>query len=108
MTSTPPDFLYKILSCENWQESRDRLNLLLPAEDRAFIHFSTEEQLPRIIEKYWKEAPCYAVVKVASSKLEGRLVFEVNPGGSTRYYHLYEGSIPQSAVVGAQIVRKGK
>jgi hypothetical protein len=35
---------------------------------------------------------------VDASKLAGRLVKERNPGGTTEYYHLYEGSIPTSAV----------
>lgn len=41
------------------------------------------------------------LLKLETAKLRGRLVYEVNPGGTTKYYHLYEGSIPLEAVVEA-------
>lgn len=93
-----PPFLYKILSLENW-ESSDGQILLLPKEDQLFIHFSTEEQLEGIVTKYWSQVNHYVILKIDSSQLPGKMVLEANPGGSTLYYHLYEGSIPKESIV---------
>lgn len=41
------------------------------------------------------------VLKIDPSKLIGKLVFEVNPGGTQKYYHLYNGKIPLNAVIEA-------
>ena len=91
--------LYKIVSEENWLASQERSSLVLAAEDEAFIHFSTGEQLERIVGKYWADVASFYVLKIDPAKLVGNLVLEANPGGSTRYYHLYEGDIPLVAVL---------
>lgn len=94
-----PKYLYKVLSLDDWQKSGDVIHLS-PA-DHEFIHFATEEQLPKIIDKYWKDIPEFMVLKIETQKLSGRLVYESNPGGATKYYHLYEGYITRDAVVEA-------
>lgn len=99
-----PRYLYKILSVENWEKSQKEKAVVLTSDDTHFIHFSTEDQYPRIVEKYWKGVPKYVLLKVETSKLPGRLVFETNPNGGTKYYHLYEGSIPLNAVVNSKVI----
>lgn len=99
MNASLPFYLYKILSKQNWESSKTSNFLLLPPEDQEFIHFSTEEQLERIISKYWKDVPEYLILKVDPNKLIGQLILEANPGGSSKYYHLYNGSIPKSAII---------
>ena len=99
-----PAFLYKVLSVEAWKDSQAKTALELPAADHDFIHFSKEDQLERITSKYWADVSQYVVLKVDVTKLPGKLVFETNPGGAAKYYHLYDGSIPNSAVVESKIV----
>ena len=70
----------------------------LNADDTTFIHLSTGDQLPRITDKFFKGID-YVILKVETKKMQGRLVFENNPGGENKYYHLYEGTIPLDAVV---------
>lgn len=101
-TVETPKYLYKVLSPRHWQATQNRKTVALPAEDDAFIHFSTEEQLEKIITKYWSEAPQFVVLKIDAGKLEGEFVFEAE--GSTKYYHLYNGFIPFSAIVESKIV----
>ncbi len=94
-----PQYLYKILSPANWNASQKRSSLVLSPDDDLFIHFSKEDQLERITTKYWANTS-YVLLKIETSKLPGTLVFEANAGGSSaKYYHLYDGSIPLSAVV---------
>ncbi|MDE3047733.1 MAG: DUF952 domain-containing protein, partial [Verrucomicrobiota bacterium] len=103
-TNQFPQYLYKILSLRNWQATERSKTAQLSAEDDAFIHFSTQDQLERLIGKYWADAPQFVILKIDSQKLEGRLVFETNPGGTTQYYHLYDGFIPFSSIVESKII----
>ena len=98
-----PKYLYKILSLDDWKKGGDNMHLSLG--DSEFIHFSTEEQLPKIIDKYWRDVLEFMILKVDTHKLAGNLVFEANPGGTTKYYHLYQGYIPRNAVVEATTIR---
>lgn len=92
------DVLYKVISPKTWEESLCRLEVVPSEIDSQFIHLSTKRQLAHVIDKYWRGQE-YLVLKLATNKLVGRLAYEVNPGGTTRYYHLYEGSIPLEAVI---------
>lgn len=94
----PPEYLYKIVSPDQWQESQLQDHIVTSPIDKDFIHLATEEQLPHVIQKFWENKD-YLVLKLSSKKLTGRLMYEANPGGTTLYYHLYEGSIPLDAVV---------
>lgn len=98
-----PQYLYKIVSMENWEKSLEKEALVLSSDDDAFIHFSKEEQLERILKKYWADVPEYVILKVESRSLNGVLVYETNPGGEAKYYHLYEGSIPKDAIIESKL-----
>ena len=90
--------LYKIVSPEQWFKSNQHDILTLDSNDKKFIHFSTEEQLPRIIKKYWANKK-RVVLTIDPQKLPGKMVLEANRPGGDKYYHLYNGSIPHNAVV---------
>lgn len=92
-----PVFLYKVLSVEDWAKSQKTVHL--SSMDAEFIHLATEDQLSSIIAKYWADVPRYIVLKLEVSKLSGNLVYEANPGGMNKYYHLYNGNIPLSSIV---------
>lgn len=100
-----PNFLYKILSIENWEESQKGHQLIVDPSDNAFIHFSMEDQLERIISKYWKNVDKYVVLRINPEYLVGCLVFEANPGGSVKYYHLYGGFIPMESIAEVKIIK---
>lgn len=101
-----PEYLFKILSLDLWNASQNRPFLILSTEDQAFIHLATQDQLDKIIEKYWPNAPHYVVLKVRTKALEGKLALESNPGGTTKYYHLYTGKIPFESITEAKIIYK--
>lgn len=90
--------LYKIVSPEHWQLSKNKDELVLSSDDKAYIHFSTSEQLPRIIEKYWHNKP-YIILTIDAHQLPGELIFEPNRPGGDSYWHLYNGHIPHVAIV---------
>lgn len=95
-----PENLYKIISKEQWRESLLDNQIVASAIDKDFIHLAKEEQLAHVAQKFWHKGEPI-ILKLASSKLIGRLVYEQNPGGSNNYYHLYEGRIPLNAVLEA-------
>lgn len=97
MNSTVPEYLYKIVSKEQWQESLVKNRVVVTALDEDFIHLAKEDQVAHVVNKFWNgKEPI--ILKLATKKLVGHLVFETNPGGTTQYYHLYDGSIPLEAV----------
>lgn len=98
-----PTHLYIILSKDVWQKSIQEKALLLGPENKQFIHLATDEQIPHIAEKFFKGID-YVVLKIETKKMLGRLVYETNPGGSNKYFHLYEGMVPLEAVV--EVVNK--
>lgn len=92
-----PEFLYKILSREQWEESLLQHRLVISEMDREFIHLAKENQVERVIQKFWNHQE-YVLLKVVPKKIVGRLIYETNSGGTTKFYHLYEGNIPLEAV----------
>ena len=100
-----PPYLYKVISLNSWKQSQSAKSLALSADDQSFIHFSREDQLERITAKYWSTVPEYMVLKINTAKLLGKLVLEANPGGTSKYYHLYDGSIPLEAIVESKTIK---
>jgi uncharacterized protein (DUF952 family) len=101
-----PQYLYKVLSVEDWKKSQSMESVKLTDADQDFIHLAREDQLDRIVGKYWDKVSEYVVLKIDMIKLPGKLIFEANPGGENKYYHLYGGSIPLKAVVESKIIKK--
>ena len=103
-----PQYLYKVLSYDLWQKSQGKNALVLSSMDDVFIHFSTEAQLEKTITKFFSSVPKYVVLKIESNKLAGKLIYESNPGGSSKWYHLYNGTISNNAVVECRVVEDQK
>jgi len=95
-----PEFLYKILSSADWAQSQTLDDVKLGAIDTHFIHLATKEQLGAILKKFWPGDATAVILKLDVRKLKGNLVLENNPGGTTKYFHLYQGAIPLGAVLG--------
>lgn len=106
MMESVPQYLYKILSEEDWKKSQGLNFVQLSSADADFIHFSKEDQVDRIVSKYWAQNPSYVVLKIEVAKLPGKMVFEANPGGTSKYYHLYDGSIPLNAIAEWKVFSK--
>ncbi len=106
LNTAAPDQLYKIISVENWKQSKIQDRLILPSMDHDFIHLSTKNQLDGIIRKFWKDESEFYVLTIDVKQLPGKLILETNPGGSSKYYHLYNGFLPISSVIFAEIVLK--
>lgn len=102
---TPPH-LYKILTPEAWQRCQNKDRLSLGPDDTTFIHLAEQDQVPRIAKKFFPDQPQLMIVELDPKRLPGRLVKEANPGGTIRYYHLYDGYLPFSAVSNHQVLQQ--
>lgn len=98
-----PDYLYKIVSVEQWEKSQSQNWVENSLMDKDFIHLAEENQIDHVAKKFWNNQD-YIILQLDSQKLVGHLVYEINPGGTTRYFHLYEGKIPINAVIEAIVV----
>ena len=94
-----PTELYKLVSPEQFADSQGADSLKLSEFDSDFIHFCEKDQIKKIADKFFAKFESVSVLKIDPSKLSGRLVKESNPGGSTEYYHLYDGIIPMGSIL---------
>lgn len=102
-----PDYLYKIVSVDEWDKSQNQNWVEDSLMDKDFIHLAEEDQIAHVVKKFWKNRD-YIILKLDCKKLVGYLVHETNPGGTTRYYHLYEGNIPIDSVIEIVLVSTDK
>jgi uncharacterized protein (DUF952 family) len=100
--SSTPEHLYKVTTGSLWKQSRQLGYLALAPTDAYFIHLSEKEDVDKIIDKYFPTQKTVVVLELDPSHLQGDLVKEVNPGGTKKYYHLYNGKIPLKAVVNVE------
>jgi uncharacterized protein (DUF952 family) len=91
--------IFKIITLDQWQQSENRDSIVLSEMDAEFIHFAENDDIQRIAQKFFAGHKELVVLSVEVKKLSGTPVCENNPGGHRKYYHLYHGSIPKSAVV---------
>lgn len=103
MKGSKSSYLYLIVSKEVWDKSLKVGELLLPSHHKPFIHLAKEDQISHVTKKFWAGVD-YVILKIETEKMIGRLVYEVNPGGSNKYFHLYDGTIPLDAVTEATLV----
>ncbi len=93
-----PSYLYKIVSKEAWSRTLFTGQLELSEMDEAFVHLATEEQLSHVEIKFWSDE-AHMILKIDLNRVTGELIYETNPGGSNKYFHLYEGNIPLEAIL---------
>ncbi|MBM3191030.1 MAG: peptide deformylase [Chlamydiae bacterium] len=103
-TIEPPQYLYKILSYRQWLVTEKAEEVAVASNDDLFIHLSKKDQVDKTLVKYFIGEDRAVVLKLDTKKLQGRLVYERNPGGEASYYHLYEGSIPCRAIKEANLM----
>ena len=76
-----PEYLYKIVSQREWQESLLQNEVVASPMDKEFFHLAKEDQVNQIVQKFWKNMD-YIVLTLDSKKLLGRLTYETNPEGT--------------------------
>lgn len=88
--------LYKIIPLEQWHQSQKQP--FLSTTDDTFIHFSTETQVIKTLQKFYA-TESVMLLQINPEKLIGELRFETNPGRQNKYYHLYNGQVPMNSII---------
>ncbi len=98
-------FIYHVISQIDWEDFK-KSEFYAPDSliHEGFIHFSFEEQIPGVIERYYKEQTGLLVIKVEINKLKSKLEFERVPDTGL-FPHLY-GKLNMDAVTGVYSISK--
>lgn len=92
------NFIYHIIKAEDWlQVSKKETYAPASLSSEGFIHFSKEDQINDVLNRYYKNEPDLLLIKVDVNKLESELkIEEVLDHGY--FPHLY-GKLNLNAVV---------
>jgi uncharacterized protein (DUF952 family) len=97
--------IYKICHLEDWAAAGDSFEGSAKDREDGFIHFSTAEQLPGTLARYYAEAETLELIAVNADALGEALRFEPSTGGAL-FPHLY-APMPRSAVAWSKTITKG-
>lgn len=94
------EFIYHVISQIDWNEiSESEFYAPDSLIREGFIHFSNEDQIPGVIERYYKDQTGLLVIKVDVNKLKSNLLIEKVPDTGL-FPHLY-GKLNLDSVIGA-------
>lgn len=102
-----PKFLYKILTTQQWEKSKQSPTVLLTDFDYEFVHLAKKEQVEKTIKKFFSSHDV-VILEILPEKLIGTLKYERNPGGENYYFHLYNGQIPMSSIHHVEYKKMGR
>lgn len=93
------DFIYHVISQIDWNEiSESEFYAPDSLTSEGFIHFSYKDQIPGVIERYYKDQSNLLVIKVEVNKLKSNLLLEKVPDTGL-FPHLY-GKLNLDSVIG--------
>jgi uncharacterized protein (DUF952 family) len=100
--TTPPRFVYRLLSAEVWERAQREGTFRGTEHDLrdGFIHFSAAEQVVETAARHYARQQALLLLWVETARLGPALRFEPSRGGAL-FPHLY-GELPVSAVVRAE------
>ena len=100
--------LYKVVSCEDWQQALTAgifRGFGIDLED-GFIHLSTGDQVKQTVRRYFSGRADLMLVSIDGSGLGETLRWEPSRGG-VLFPHVY-GAIAMSAVLQAEPLKLGE
>jgi uncharacterized protein (DUF952 family) len=93
------EFIYHVISQIDWNEiSESEFYTPDSLTSEGFIHFSYKDQIPGVIERYYKDQTGLLVIKVDVNKLKSNLLLEKVPDNGL-FPHLY-GKLNLDSVIG--------
>lgn len=91
-------YIYHMAAREDWERSKEGGVYEVPSlKEEGFIHCCMEEQVARVLERFYKDAAETVVLRIDSRKLTSQLVYEWSPSMEATYPHVY-GPINTDAV----------
>jgi len=97
--TTNKEFIYHVISQTDWNKiSESEFYSPGSLTSEGFIHFSYQDQIPGVIERYYKDQTNLLVMKVDVNKLKSNLRLEKVPDTGL-FPHLY-GKLNLDSVMG--------
>lgn len=93
------EFIYHLITNSEWEKiSQNEYYSPESLDTEGFIHFSQKNQIPDVIERYYKNIQDLMILKIDINKLESKLLYEqvIDHG---IFPHLY-GRLNLNAVIG--------
>lgn len=98
--------IYHIVMTEYWETFSDKTIYFSETfEQEKFIHCSTLEQLPGVLQRYYKNAGEVIKLTIDEEKLTTQFIYEAAPNGE-EFPHIY-GGINKDAVVRVEELTEG-
>lgn len=98
------EHIYHITSFYDWELQSAYGEYIHPSlAEEGFIHMSTEDQVPKVLERYYDGVSGLVVLKVKTSQLKNELKYEKAPSDGDNYPHLF-GSLNVDAVVEVEML----
>ncbi|TAG09554.1 MAG: DUF952 domain-containing protein [Sphingobacteriia bacterium] len=93
------EFIYHITTQSQWEDALKKGSYKADTlATEGFVHCSTEEQMPGVLERYYKNKTDLLQLTIQKDRLTSLLLFELSPSINQEFPHIY-GSINLDAVV---------
>jgi uncharacterized protein (DUF952 family) len=96
--------IYHITTQAEWDAaSRSGIYEAAALKNEGFIHCSQEEQIPGVLERYFKGKTNLVKLVIDTDKLTSRWLYEWSPSIADTFPHIY-GPINTTAVVAVELI----
>ena len=91
--------IYHVTTRQDWAQAQQKgIYSHVSLEKEGFIHNCSLEQLPGVLERYYKNVPNLLLLHIDETKLRSPLKYELAPSVNEMFPHIY-GIIHTDAVV---------
>ena len=91
-------FIYHIAAKADWDRAKESGQYVVPSlKEEGFIHCSMEDQVARVLERFYSDRKDVVVLCIDSRRLTSQLVYEWAPSMEATFPHVY-GAINTDAV----------
>lgn len=97
--------IYHITTQPEWNAAQEKGNYESASlKEEGFIHCSLQEQVPGVLERYFKGKNDLVKLTIETDKLKSQLIYEWSPSIADTFPHIY-GPINTDAVVAVEKIQ---
>ena len=83
-------YIYHIAALADWNRAKESGYYEVPSlKEEGFIHCSMEDQVPRVVDRFYSDRKDIVVLCIDSRKLKSQLVYEWAPSMEATFPHVY-------------------
>lgn len=97
--------IYHVTTSAAWQSAKEKGHYEhISLETEGFIHNCSREQLPGVLDRYYKDQQDLLLLHIDENLLEAELKYELAPSVNEEFPHIF-GPINMDAVVEVEVLR---